>query len=260
MSENNNVNEYRPEYYGGENNPYEVVKVIRAWKLGFELGNVLKYICRAGYKDRSVIKDLKKAQTYLGMYIKYLEPTGDPDPNQPLMTKDEIKDALNKTVSIPLSPKGEYALAVAITKSGGDVRPLNNFSMKLSVDNDLRMWLVPVDGKGTAIHMDLDTDDASVYKDGKWLLVYKNSGPGHPAYAHVTGPWPNNLVNYAEALAIAKNGGEVSPATNRYIRLVVNTDDREELLKSLDTNKIAPLAAYPEYKSDAWVVVSRGNG
>lgn len=230
MNENNGVdaseNEYRPGYYGGEHNPYEVVKIIRAWGLGFELGNVLKYIRRAGDKDSMVLRDLKKAQTYLDMYIKFLEPA-EPDPNQPLMTKDEIKDALNKTVSIPLSPKGEYALAVAIAKSGGDVRPLNNFSMKLSVDNDLRMWLVPVDGKGTP-----------------W-----------PVYQG-----PNNLVNYAEALAIAKNGGEVSPATNRYIRLVVNTDDREELLKSLDTNKIAPLAAYPEYKSDAWVVVSRGNG
>jgi len=40
------------------------------WSLHFCLGNTLKYVCRAGYKD-SAIKDLKKAEWYLVSGIEY---------------------------------------------------------------------------------------------------------------------------------------------------------------------------------------------
>ena len=57
-----NVN--HPNHYKGKNNPYEAIKVIDAWELGFCLGNAVKYIARAGHKvDR--IEDLKKAIWYL---------------------------------------------------------------------------------------------------------------------------------------------------------------------------------------------------
>jgi hypothetical protein len=63
----------RPEYYGGEDNTYEVIKVIRAWGLGFELGNCLKYIGRAGKKDKSkALEDLQKAKTFIDMEIQRL--------------------------------------------------------------------------------------------------------------------------------------------------------------------------------------------
>jgi len=53
-----------PSHYGGEENPYEAIKVIEAWDLGFNLGNAVKYVARAGKKgDR--LEDLKKAQWYL---------------------------------------------------------------------------------------------------------------------------------------------------------------------------------------------------
>lgn len=59
-----NVN--HPEYYGGENNPYEAIKVIDAWELDFCLGNVVKYISRAGKKDPNTRKeDFTKALFYL---------------------------------------------------------------------------------------------------------------------------------------------------------------------------------------------------
>lgn len=55
-----------PSHYGGKNNPYEVIKVIWAWKLGFCLGNAVKYIARAGKKDPSkYVEDLEKAIDYL---------------------------------------------------------------------------------------------------------------------------------------------------------------------------------------------------
>lgn len=66
----NKVN--HPEHYGGKNNQYEAIKVIEAWELGFCLGNVIKYISRAGKKD-DILQDLKKAKWYLDWEIKKLE-------------------------------------------------------------------------------------------------------------------------------------------------------------------------------------------
>ena len=67
------MSDNRPEYYGGKNNQYEVVKVINAWELNFELGNVLKYIKRAGKKSENPIADLQKAATYIDMEIRRLK-------------------------------------------------------------------------------------------------------------------------------------------------------------------------------------------
>lgn len=61
-----------PEHYGGKENPYETIKVIRAWGLGFSLGNAIKYISRAGKKD-NIIQELKKAKWYLEEEIAFLE-------------------------------------------------------------------------------------------------------------------------------------------------------------------------------------------
>lgn len=66
-----NVN--HPGYYGGEENPYEAIKVIEAWELGFCLGNTVKYISRAGRKDpKKLIEDLQKASWYLNREIEHL--------------------------------------------------------------------------------------------------------------------------------------------------------------------------------------------
>lgn len=65
-----------PEHYGGANNPYEAIKVIEAWNLGFCLGNTLKYIARFGKKqnkENDLIQDLKKARWYLDREIQKLE-------------------------------------------------------------------------------------------------------------------------------------------------------------------------------------------
>lgn len=65
-----NVN--HPKHYGGTDNPYEVIKVIDAWKLGFCEGNVIKYVARAAHKGRE-LEDLKKARWYLDHVIQRLE-------------------------------------------------------------------------------------------------------------------------------------------------------------------------------------------
>lgn len=62
-----------PDHYGGEDNPYEAIKVVEAWELGFNLGNTVKYIARAGKKSKDLVKDLKKAAWYLRREIDKLE-------------------------------------------------------------------------------------------------------------------------------------------------------------------------------------------
>ena len=51
---------------------YEAIEVIEDWGLGFNLGNTVKYISRAGHKD-NIIQDLKKAKWYLDREIQRLE-------------------------------------------------------------------------------------------------------------------------------------------------------------------------------------------
>jgi hypothetical protein len=63
-----------PNHYGGEENLYEAIKVIDAWQLGFALGNTVKYISRAGKKNKEKeLEDLKKAVWYLQHHINQLE-------------------------------------------------------------------------------------------------------------------------------------------------------------------------------------------
>jgi hypothetical protein len=64
-----NSNVIHPKHYGGKDNPYEAIKVIEAWDVGFNLGNTLKYISRAGKKD-NIIQDLEKALFYLDREIQ----------------------------------------------------------------------------------------------------------------------------------------------------------------------------------------------
>jgi hypothetical protein len=67
-----------PAHYGGADDPYEAIKVIEAWSLGFNLGNTVKYISRAGKKG-DVIEDLKKARWYLDREIATREAMGGKD-------------------------------------------------------------------------------------------------------------------------------------------------------------------------------------
>lgn len=63
---NNNV-EHPSHYNQGK---YEVIDVINDWKLNFNLGNVVKYVARAEYKNNA-IEDLEKAMFYLNYEIQH---------------------------------------------------------------------------------------------------------------------------------------------------------------------------------------------
>ena len=62
-----------PDHY--KPGTYEVINVIEAYNLGFHLGNVVKYVLRAGNKPgEETLDDLKKAQWYLNRKIESLDP------------------------------------------------------------------------------------------------------------------------------------------------------------------------------------------
>ena len=59
-----------PPHYQGTIQP---IDLINAQNLNFNLGNVVKYVCRAGKKDgETTIKDLNKAIDYLNFEIERL--------------------------------------------------------------------------------------------------------------------------------------------------------------------------------------------
>lgn len=68
MSDNIN----HPSHY--TSGKIEVIDFIEDQKLPYHLGNVVKYIARAGKKDPAkLVEDLKKAAWYLNRYIDQLE-------------------------------------------------------------------------------------------------------------------------------------------------------------------------------------------
>lgn len=75
MSENRNDSVNHPSHY--TDGKIEVIDYIEDKGFGFCLGNVIKYVSRAGKKDKAKeIEDLKKAKWYLERRIAELESEG----------------------------------------------------------------------------------------------------------------------------------------------------------------------------------------
>lgn len=72
MQDHDPVN--KPSHYRA-GDTYETIRVIEAWGLAkdYFLGNVVKYISRAGLKNDKALEDLKKAQWYLNRKISNME-------------------------------------------------------------------------------------------------------------------------------------------------------------------------------------------
>ena len=56
-----------PSHYRSDS--IEAIEVIESWKMNFNLGNVIKYVCRAGLKSNDSTEDLRKAAWYLNREI-----------------------------------------------------------------------------------------------------------------------------------------------------------------------------------------------
>ena len=60
---------FHPKHYGGEASVYEAIKVIEAWDLGFNLGNVVKYITRHRRKGEGA-SDIEKVIHYCELILE----------------------------------------------------------------------------------------------------------------------------------------------------------------------------------------------
>ena len=95
-----------PNHYGGKESVYEAIKVIEAWNLDFSLGNVIKYISRAGKKSDNVMEDLEKAKWYLERAISNCAAIE----KDLVISTDDIDKRYNKgDIVISLSNGKEYA-------------------------------------------------------------------------------------------------------------------------------------------------------
>ena len=75
-----------PKHYGGENNPFEPIKIIEHYGLNFQIGNVIKYLLRAGRKeDNAYEQDIRKAIHYLEIELAYAQNRGIPRVDSPVI-------------------------------------------------------------------------------------------------------------------------------------------------------------------------------
>jgi len=70
MTKNKEITVDHPNYYN--TGKIEVIDFIEDQELNFNKGNVVKYLCRAGFKDDE-LTDLRKAEWYLQREIQRLE-------------------------------------------------------------------------------------------------------------------------------------------------------------------------------------------
>jgi len=76
-------NVQHPSHYN--QGKFEVIDVIEDWNLGFNLGNCVKYVARAGHKGKE-LEDLKKGAWYVLRRIRERFPE----------TKDAIDEMLER--------------------------------------------------------------------------------------------------------------------------------------------------------------------
>jgi hypothetical protein len=106
-----------PEHYGGEDNPYEAIKVIESWDLGFHLGNAVKYISRAGKKSiDNELEDLKKSLWYIERKIQKLEDNDFTLQDETDELDIDVKDLTKTTFIIPVcvETKDRYNNAISV--------------------------------------------------------------------------------------------------------------------------------------------------
>ena len=90
----------------------EVIEFIEDKKLGFHLGNAVKYIARAGKKDpNKTIQDLEKAIWYINRQIETLKP----EPRRP--------NDMNPRTDYPTPPKTSIDIHGLINKLQNETCP-----------------------------------------------------------------------------------------------------------------------------------------
>lgn len=117
-----------PSHYGGADNPYEAIKVLREWQLDKDayLWNVGKYLSRAGHKDgNSQLQDLTKARWYLNYKIRLLEEQQKITESVVNTLKKVPNEVTDKLTTIPKKDINDYSYNLVY-------RPDDSFKEKLA--------------------------------------------------------------------------------------------------------------------------------
>ena len=150
-----------PQHYGGDT-PYEAIKVIEAWNLGFCLGNAVKYISRAGKKDPAkAIEDLEKALWYLDREIATLKA------KKPPIT---YRSQMSPAVPIDCDSKGSHAIGE--DKTG--IRDPHPYIAKAVLDG-LNEWML-FNSRGRQYPVRLITTEGAEY-DGFIVMPLPLNSP-----------------------------------------------------------------------------------
>lgn len=70
--EDKHIDIARPSHYGGENNPFEAIKIIEYYNLNFSQGNILKLLLRADKKGQEM-SDVIKMKQYAEFEVRRVE-------------------------------------------------------------------------------------------------------------------------------------------------------------------------------------------
>lgn len=90
---NNDIINHPSHYTDGK---FETIEAIESWRLGYHLGNAVKYISRAGKKSKDTeIEDLRKARWYIKRYLDYH--------HQEVGSFDAVEYAMDKGLDLDLT-------------------------------------------------------------------------------------------------------------------------------------------------------------
>jgi hypothetical protein len=138
MSEKEAVN--HPSHYGGADNPHEPIVVIEHYKLGFNIGNTVKYLLRAGKKD-NILQDLKKASWYLLREIGNIEAEREAERkrgDEPRKTSEPVHDKETcKYIEEEVRPAKDGRFGIDKTRGGARVPPETVLPSVMSFLNNL---------------------------------------------------------------------------------------------------------------------------
>ena len=108
----------------------EVIEIIEDQRLGFHLGNAVKYILRAGKKDPTkTIEDLQKAKWYLERKTELLKAereTRDPTRPNDMNPRADLKEFFNRL---------SHDVVQAINELPGSADPENESALIMTVDD-----------------------------------------------------------------------------------------------------------------------------
>ena len=97
------MNKTTPPHYQGNIQP---IDLINAQNLNFNLGNVVKYVCRAGKKQgENVLSDLEKAKNYINYEIERINYGGRRMNKQEAIKRVEQMGEYERFVDEPISKK-----------------------------------------------------------------------------------------------------------------------------------------------------------